>query len=80
MHCHGVGASANEMTVLPTRSVQRKSGMGLRLRRKKPLRLHTSAKCGSSRPPRSARSKLRMRPPSEISMLPSRTASTVLFP
>ena len=80
MHCHGVGASANESTVRPTRSVHAKAGPGVRLRRKKPLRLHTSAKCTTIGPPRSASSKLRIRPPRLISMSPSSSAGIVPLP
>jgi len=50
MHCHGVGASAKEITVLPTRSCHWKAGRGSRLSRKKPFRLHTSAKVDDDAP------------------------------
>ena len=77
MHCQGVGASANESTVLPASSDHRKAGRGSRPSRKKPLRLFTSMKCGSTPPPRSATSRLRMMPPRQISADPSSSAVTV---
>ncbi len=80
MHCHGVGASAKDSTVLPTRSLQRKAGRGSRASRKNPLRLHTSAKWTTICPVRSASSKLRMSPPRLISMSPPRSASIVGLP
>ncbi len=80
MHCQGVGASANDRTVRPIRSVHANAGRGARPTRKKPFRLHTSAKCTTIGPERSASSKLRISPPRLISMSPSSRAGIVPLP
>ncbi len=80
MHCHGVGASAKPITVLPTRSCHVNAGSGCRLVRKNPLRLHASAKWTTMGPPWSTRAKLRISPPRLISTSPSSSARIVSLP